>query len=314
MTNFKHLSQSELLAYSLGSLEKGESQTLGKHLLNCAECRELLPMPSVERFSAIVMTDAEFIDAPQKEKSENFLSSLTSFLKLKSVFVLGAAGLIIIFCFSFVLWSGSADSSREVVQAFDNESGSEFNFPMLVPPQETPIKENSASSTNSTRAAVAVPTPKILKLNSPKQKSSQNNLGQDFRKPSLKQTNETVSATRGVSAKCGENQTIQIEFSSDKENFVFTWKAVPKAVKYHLYISDDEEILIDEFETESETSFSLKKPLDPLKSYKWRIIVTLENGQQVVSDAQKFTIKDVQTDQKKIERKKSSKIRCSANG
>lgn len=310
MTNFKHLSQSELLGYSLGSLEKGESQTLGKHLLHCAECRNLLPMPSVERFSAIVMTDAEIIDSPQKEESESFLSSLVSFLKFESVFVLGAAGLIIVFSFSFLLWLNSADSSREVVQTFDNESGSEFNFPS---PLQSPMKENLESSTNSNRAA-SVPTPKNLRLDSPKSKSSKNNPSQDSKKPSLKQPNETISATRGVSARCGENQPIRIEFSADKENFVFKWKAVPKAAKYHLYISDDEEILIDEFETEAETSFVLRKPLDPLKTYKWKIIVTMENGQQVVGDSQKFTMKDFQTVQKKVDTKKSSETRCSANG
>lgn len=310
MTNFKHLSQSELSAYSLGSLEKSESQTLGRHLLNCAECRKLLPMPSAERFWAIVMTDEETTDASVKGESENFLSSLSLFLKFNYGFVWGGAALIIVFGFSFLLWSSSADSSREVVQTFDNEFGSELNFPSGA---QTPMKETPAYSTDSNRA-VAVPTPKNLKTDSPKPKISQNNPGQDSKKPSLKHPREIISATRGVSVKCGENQPIQIEFSADKENFVFKWKAVPKAAKYHFYISDDEEILIDEFETEAETTFVLKKPLDPLKTYKWKIIVTLENGQQVVGDSQKFTLKDFQTVQKKTETKKSSETRCSANG
>lgn len=274
MTNFKHLTATELSAYSLGSLEKNESQKLGRHLLNCAECRKLLPMPSAERFWAMVMTDAEVTDAPEKEESENFVLSIGSFLKLNYGFVWGGAALII-FSFSFLLWLGMADSSSEVAKNFDNESGSELNFSVL---EQTPIRENSTSSTNSNRA-VAIPTPKSLKLDSPKPKISQNNAGQNFKKPSLKQPNETISATRGVSAKCGESNSVEIEFSADKENFVFRWKAVPKATKYHLYISDDEEILIDEFETEAQTSFVLQKPLDPQKTYKWKIIVTLDNGQ-----------------------------------
>ena len=310
MTNFKHLTATELLAYSLGSLEKGESQTLGRHLLNCAECRKLLPMPSMERFLAAIMTDSETTDAPQKEDSENFLSSLSSLLKLQSGLLWGSAALIIVFCFSFFLWLNSADSSREVVRTFENESGSEINFPL---PVQSPDKENPASSTNSNRAEIIL-TPKNSKADTQKPKISQNNLSQDAKKPSLKKTNETISATRGVSAKCGENKSVEIEFSADKENFVFKWKAVPKATKYHLYISDDEEILIDEYETQNETSFVLKKPLDPQKTYKWKIIVTLENGQQVVSDSQKFTMKDFQTNQKKTETKRSSETRCSANG
>ncbi len=98
-----------------------------------------------------------------------------------------------------------------------------------------------------------------------------------------------------------------------KENFVFKWKKIPKAAKYHLYISDDEEILIDEYETEAETIFVLKKQLDPLKTYKWKIIITLENGQTLPGPSNKFTVKDFQTKQMKPEKKQNSKIRCSTN-
>ncbi len=311
MTNFKHLTATELSAYSLGSLEKNESQTLGRHLLNCAECRRLLPMPSAERFWVMVMTDAEVTDAPEKEESENFVSSIGSFLKLNYGFVWGGAA-VIIFSFSFLLWLGMADSSSEVAENFDNESGSELNFPVL---EQTPIRENSTSSTSSTNSnrVIAIPTPKNLKLDSPKPRISQNIINRDFNKPNLKQQPGKFAATRGVTAKCSESKTIEVEFSGDKESFVFRWKAVPKATKYHLYISDDEEILIDEFETEAQTSFVLQKPLDPQKTYKWKIIISLENGQTVVGDSQKFTIKDFQINQKKIAPKKNSETRCSEN-
>lgn len=310
MTNFKHLTQIELVAYHSDSLAKDERHEIGKHLLHCAECRKLLPMPSVERFWAAIMTDSEIQDAPQKEDTENFLSALTSFLKLQSGLLWGGAALLIIFCFSFLLWSGSADSSREVVQSFDNELGSELNLPL---PAKTPIKENSASRANSNRAEVGS-TQKISKVESSKPKSVPNNPSQDSKKPSFKKTNETISSTRGVSAKCGENKKVEIEFSADKENLVFKWKAVPKATKYHLYISDEDEILIDEYETQNETLFVLRKPLDPLKTYNWKIIVTLENGEQIVGDSHKFTTKDFQINQKKVEKKKTAETRCSAIG
>lgn len=309
MTNFKHLTQIELVAYHSDSLAKDERHEIGKHLLNCAECRKLLPMPSVERFWAAIMTDSEIQDAPQKEDTENFLSSLSSLIKLQSGLLWGGAALLIIFCFSFLLWSGSTDSSNEVVQTFDNELSSELTFPL---PVQTTVKENPASSTNSKRVEV-MPTPKNLKLDSPKPKISQNNLSQDFKKPTSKQPDETISATRGVSAKCSENREVEIELSLSKENLVFKWKKVPKAVKYHLYISDDDEILIDEYETPNETTFVLKKPLDPLKTYKWKIIVTLENGQTVAGPSNKFTVKDFQTKQMKSEKTRNGDVRCSAN-
>lgn len=310
MTNFKHLTQIELVAYHSDSLEKNERHEIGKHLLNCAECRKLLPMPSVEKFWAAIMTDSETQEVPQKEDTENFLSSVTSFLKLQSGLLWGGAALLIIFCFSFLLWSGSTDSSNEVVQTFDNELSSELNFPS---PVQTPIKENLTSSADSNRTVV-IPTPQKLKLDSPKPKISQNNLSQDFKKPSLKQPPaETISATRGSSAKCSENKEVEIELSLSKENLVFKWKKVPKAVKYHLYISDDEEILIDEYETETETTFVLNKKLDPLKTYKWKIIVTLENGQTIPGPSNKFTVKDFQTKKMKSEKTRNADVRCSAN-
>ena len=311
MTNFKHLTQIELSAYyNDDTVEKAERQKVKNHLLHCSDCRKRLPLPSVERFWAAIMTDSEIENVPQKEDAENFLSSVTTFLKLQSALLMGGAALLIIFCFSFLLWSGSAESGREVVQTFDNELSSELNFPL---PVQIPIKENLTSSADSNRPVV--PTPKNLKLNSPKPKITQNNLSQDFKKPSLKQPpGETISATRGSSAKCSENREVEIELSSGKENLVFKWKKVPKAVKYHLYISDDEEILIDEFETPNETTFVLRKPLDQLKIYKWKIIITLENGGQVVGDSQKFTSRNFLKNRKKVETKRSSDTRClSAN-
>ena len=139
MTNFKHLTQFELSAYHSDSLETLERHEIGKHLLNCAECRKQLPMPSVERFWAAVMTDSEIQDVPQKKDSENFLSSLTSFLKLQSGLLWGSAALIIIFCFSFLLWLNLKDPSKEVVIKLEDKTVAELNFQL---PGTTPTIEN----------------------------------------------------------------------------------------------------------------------------------------------------------------------------
>ncbi len=316
MTNFKHLTENELSAYSSGSLEKGESQMLGRHLLNCAECRKLLPMPSAERLWAAIMTDAETMDAPQKVYSENFPSTLSanlpSIIKLRSGLLWGGAALIIVFCFSFFIFSDSTDTGREVVQNFENESGSQLDFPSPVQTLnvQTPDKEQ-ATSLKKPNPGIAAPTPKNLKADPPKPRISQINLSQNFKKPNSKPINENISTTRGVSAECSENKRIEIEFSAEKDNIVFKWKAVPKATKYHLYISDDEEILIDEFETEKEISYTLKKSLDAAKTYKWKIVVTMEDGKTIVGDSREFTIKSIQLDQNKPEKKKNRQIRCS---
>lgn len=312
MKNFKHLIQQEILAFAKDSLPQREANEIGKHLLQCEICRKLLPLPSVEQFWAAITTEIEPKNEPLTEKSKlnlvSIFSAFSSFLKLQSGLLWGGAVLLIIFSFSFLVWLNVADSSREVVQKFDNESGSELHFPILT---LTPTNENPASSANSNRAIVN-PTPKISKREV-KPKIVQPNSRQDFIKPNLREKKENISAIRGGSANCNEEKNIALEFSGGKDNFVFKWKKVPKAVKYHLYISDDEEILIDEFETASETSFVLKKALDPLKTYKWKLIVTLENGNKVIGASQKFTIKNFQINQMKPEKRNNSEVRCSAN-
>ena len=105
-----------------------------------------------------------------------------------------------------------------------------------------------------------------------------------------------------------------MEFGSNNNKaVVFRWTKVPNAIKYHLYISDDDEILIDEYETGQDTSYILKKSLDPAKTYKWKVIITLDDGQTKSGTSQKFTVKDVLQNQKKMTGKKKSDIRCSEN-
>jgi hypothetical protein len=231
-------------------------------------------------------------------------------LKLQSGLLWGGGTFIILLSFSLLLWLSLRDLSREVVQTYGDDKGSELNFPL---PLLNPTNEKPSSPTKSNRVVVN-PTPRITKKEVPNQKIVENTSPRNLNKPNLIPQKEKIMATRGVSNRCVENNSVELEFLANKEDFVFKWKAFPKATKYQLYISDDDEILIEEFETANETTFILKKALDPLKTYKWRIIVTLENGQQVVGSSQKFTMKDFQINQKKIETKRSSESRCSANG
>lgn len=309
MTNFKHLTQIELAAYHKDTLEIAERQQVKKHLLNCPDCRKRLPLPSIEQFWAAIMTDSEAITAPVKKETEispiSIFARFSSVLKLQSGLLWGSALLFIIFSFSFLLWLSVANSSREIAGAIENELGSELNSPILA---VTPTNGNQVTAANSNRVVVNQ-TPKISKREV-KLKSVQNNSRQDFLKPNLKEKKENISTVRGGSTNCNEEKNFALEFSGEKENFVFKWKKVAKAVKYHLYISDDDEILIDEYETSNETTFVLKKPLDPLKTYQWKIIVTLENGTKVIGNSQKFTVKKFQTFQAKPDKRRESETRC----
>lgn len=313
MKNIKHLTQHEILAFANDSLAQCEANEIGRHLLQCERCRKLLPLPSVEQFWAAITTEIEPDYEPLIEKSKlnmvSTVSTVSSFLKLQSGLLWGGATLMILLSFSVLLWLSLVERNKEVAQIYESDSSSKINFPLPLP---NPTNEKPSSSTNSNRVVVN-PTPKIVKTEVPKQKIVENTSPRNLNKPNLIPQNVKIAATRGVSSKCAENNSIELEFLANKENFVFKWKAIPKAVKYHLYISDDEEILIDEFETESETTFTLKKALDPLKTYKWKIIVTLENGNKVIGESQKFTTKNFQTHQIKSEKRNNSDVRCPAN-
>lgn len=313
MKEHEHLTKSQIAGYRTGAFDTLKKREIGRHLLKCASCRRSLPPPTFDDFWNAVMNEQEIEQNATSEEMETSRHSILSYFPQIfgqfSSLAWGGAALVIILSCSILLWVNSADSSREVVQTFDNELNSELNFPS---PVQTPIKENLTSRTDSNRAVV-VPTPKNLKPDTPKPKISQNTLNQDSKKPNLKQPGQTISATRGISAKCSESREVEIELSLSKENLVFKWKKVPKAVKYHLYISDDEEILIDEYETETETTFVLNRKLDPLKTYKWKIIITLENGQTIPGPSNKFTVKDFQTKQMKSEKTRNADVRCSEN-
>lgn len=311
MTNFKHLTQIELSAYYNETLEKAERQKVKKHLLNCPDCRKRLPLPSVERFWTAIMTDSGTIDAPVKAETEisqiSIFARYLSFLKLQSGYLWNGVLLVIIFSFSFLIWLSVANSNSEVAGIINNEVTSEGKslLPISAPVVKVPIPPDS-------NRAVIAPISKQPKIDAPKQIPTRNKVVQKSERKALNKKDQ-ISEIRGVSTKCSEDKGVELEFSSNKENFVFKWKKVPNAVKYHLYISDDDEILIDEYETETETTFILKKSLDPLKSYKWKIIVTLENGRTIIGTSQKFTIKNFQNYQVKSEKQKKSDVRCQTN-
>ena len=318
MTNIKHLTNNQLIAYNDGSLERGESHTIGKHLLKCPECRKKLPLPSVEKFWSALLTDNELDDRqadekPMDEKSRfSFLSGIPSFWNLNSNLVFGGAALVMLLSLSILIWMNISNQPTDVVQSLEVNDNfrAELEFPLV---NQTPLKNSQGNSSNVKNIAPD-PIQKKQNANLPKSPVSQNKVNRDAEKKNPAEKPQSVfSTTRGVSAKCSENREVEIELSLSKENLVFKWKKVPKAVKYHLYISDDEEILIDEYETSDETTFVLNKKLDPLKTYKWKIIITLENGQTIPGPSNKFTVKDFQTKQMKSEKTRNADVRCSAN-
>lgn len=120
-----------------------------------------------------------------------------------------------------------------------------------------------------------------------------------------------TSTTRGAGqvTKCSE-EPIEAGIESSPEQIRFRWEKLPHVVKYHLYISDDSQILLEEFETETETSYVLKQRLETGKTYKWKIVATLADGRMIFGNSNPFTFgKKMKKDL--FQKKGKGVVRCS---
>lgn len=336
MKTTEHLTENQLNNYFGDALEDEKKHDVGRHLLQCDFCLKRLPQPTVEQFWAALMTD-EVDDSPdEKTTLAARLDSIRDSLKQPKILVLGGVGaLAICLFFTAFFWLNSAESSfagKEVAENFEvkeiqsipnSKSGDNQNLPPTFPntddgddnswssqnvKSKLPISGN-AKSDNRSSARIGSGQNLPVAINAQPKAISKI----DPRKSDTSDATKTnVSSTRGGGLpKCGELQPLDLATGISNESIVLKWKKVPKAAKYHIYVSDDEEILVDEFETEQETSYALKKPLAPQKTYQWKVVVTLEDGKTIIGDSQKFTVKDLQSNQKKSERREKSLIRCS---
>lgn len=311
MNALKHLTRDEVLAFADDLLPAQQLYEIGRHLIECEGCRRFLPSPTVEQFRSAIMTEWQPIEiTADLNPTVSVSSKFSSIWKLPSVWAFGGSALVIAGIFIFLLMPGTKSSSDEIVRHLENEPKAELNFPAPLKTSGIDVPVTSADSNKtSPRVAETIGSKSGLPASKSLPKSDRN---QKFERKG-NETRGQISAIRGAGGNCSGDNSVALEFSSELENFVFKWKKVPKAVKYHLYISDDDEILIDEYETTQETSFVLRKPLDPAKTYKWKIIITLENGQTVVGPSSKFTLRNFQTSRLKSEKKRNAAIRCPAN-
>lgn len=327
----EHLTDKQIIGYRARAFADSELREIGRHLLRCPSCRKGLPAPTVAGFMSAMMTERSGADqSASPEKSGSTLSpvifSFADIFSRTPKLVLSGGALVILFGVSLFIWLGLAEranTERDVAKAFDSDiyiDPKEIKKRIISPPVvspseiEKPEKENapqSDSSRDNSAGNRTFPGSDPRKENSGA--SSRTNLKQNFKTKVLNGNKQIISSTRGGwDEKCSEEASVLMETGTSAETVQLRWRKIPSAVKYHLYVSDDEEILVDEYETERENVYVLKKPLDPLKTYKWKIIITLENGQTIVGDAQKFTVRDLRSDQEPLKRQKKSQTRCLA--
>lgn len=325
MKGIEHLTKNQIAGYRAGAFDAHEKREIGRHLLKCEVCRKSLPAPTFDDFWNAVMNERESEQTSTSEESELSRSRIFSFFpKVFGQFgglAWSGATLIVLVGFSFLLWLNAGrqwNQEREVAQTF-NSNTNELNSAQIdsdqrvfaQPTQNSRIDKpvSSANSNSLGNSKSSQPREPQKNVSS----SSQANAGRNSARQIPADKRDNISSTRGgVSpADCGGEMTVETETGLSGAAVTLKWKKIPNAVKYHLYVSDDEEILIDEYETERETTYTLKKPLDAAKTYNWKVIVTTEDGKTIVGDSQKFTIKSLQVNRNKSGKKEKQQIRCS---
>ena len=296
MNAIEHLNKSQITGYYSGAFTDGELREIGRHLLRCSVCRDLLPSPAFKDFETALTTERDDLETAFRQQT--VYRSYIQFLQ-HSRLAWSAAALVLLLSLSFIWLVISRQGTSEVAKSFESE------VPVTVP-----------GFKGSEERKVALPGSNINKPSS----VSNNERGIDNglekkhdRTLTTQKTNRNlgVALTRGTEAKCGTETALEMELGRVANSLVLKWKEFPQAAKYHVYISDDDEILIDEFETAKQTYYILNKPLDPNKSYKWKIVITLENGKTISADSKRFTSKDFQSTQNTLRTRRKAEVRCS---
>lgn len=330
MNAIEHLTSIQLSGYYSRAFAEQDTHEIGRHLLHCTDCRKRLPAPTPEQVWSAILTeregnqsnaaDASGYSMPNVFSKVTFAPFRSRFFDQSRLLAWSSGALIVLLACSFSIWLSVAHTTKsdlEVAQAINQEkptiqTGTEVGIDQL------PVFDSL--DLNSSLAASAKPGIDRKSTESSKPNPRKERTGSSAQFDSNQQSNETsgterkenVALTRGATLKCSEENSFGMEFGAISDAILLKWKAIPNAAKYHLYISDDEEILVAEFETETATSFLLKKPLDSAKNYKWKIIVTLENEQTIIGSSLKFTQADIQNNQMKRESGSKEQIRCSA--
>jgi hypothetical protein len=312
MNASEHLTRNQIASFNTGSLAERESREIGRHLLGCSDCRGLLPLPDPNKFWTAIVSEVDSQKTQGNDKWQFSISAFTGpFIEIfsKPGGLAWGGGLAVILTLTLLLlFTVSNDSGIDVEVAKSIENDPIFGMPqnkvegLNFPSAER--RNDDSLSDNTKRGSLEPKEP----YSEAKRNKKADGIARRVAVPTAR--NNGVSQTRGLASNCGDAGPFEMEFGNTKETHVLKWKNFPNAVKYHLYVSDEDEILVDEFETERATSYTLTKPLDPKKSYRWKVIITLENGKTVNVPAQEFTAKDFAIRQLATKAKRRVETRC----
>ncbi len=308
MKTVEHLTKEQLDAYAADLLAPAETDAVGRHLLQCAACRDALPAPTPEQFWSALLDDEpereEIFGGENLSPAASPLSAVFAFFRQPAF--LGACGLILIAAFSFVIWrsrSASHQSKTELAQTNETPKNAETL--------------NAESNLPTTEKSPDAPGDEVQKIESPQNSERQPHLRPTKPDANLPQTkgnlNEVAEMQNRELAKLLENVPpvvsslrpngeVLLRGKGDKPNSKlaaptfplltpvgetvletvpeFRWQKIPNATSYRISLLDAEFNEVATAEV-SGNSFKLDKPLNRGAKYLWRVAAQTPSGEIV---------------------------------
>jgi hypothetical protein len=320
MTSEEHLQTSDILSFREKRLSATEHTAATRHLLQCPECRDRLPMPTADDlWRAVMGTDEE----PQE--TAGLGSAWTSPKAYLAGTIFGrpavrnsvTAGLLLFAILGFSLFlmmpEGSSVNEKLIGAVADNNSP----YPLDPRTPDGPI-HNEVSNTDVSTSSLGSNRRDLKTTDRKPSKAAVTPAKQAVPKPSNRgfptARSMQQAETRG-NVPCGGQRSVGLEARHTEEGLMLKWDKITGAISYNVYLSDLDERLIDHFETADKTSHVVRTKLDEETVYRLRLIAKLENGERIVSESQNFKFSDLakgssQSLGKTGSKKTSASVRC----
>ncbi|MGE3951494.1 MAG: hypothetical protein AB7F88_09300 [Pyrinomonadaceae bacterium] len=277
--NQNHLSAAEVAMFREESLSSRSIET-GRHLLICKECRAKLPSVTTQEFRNCVLGSEVENDTKITFTSRLFPNvSLPRLSVARAAVFAGFAILLLAGLYLVRVQSGSMDSEPIIAK---NETTSVQLEP--VPPESRSVVQ--PLSTASQPPVSNEPEKKdeySERRQAPKRTGPSPGRKPEGRAPAIR-----TAETRGDENPCSGGAMVSLESNTNGKEIFLKWNPVKGAASYDIYISDLDENLIDHFESDSQTQYRSTVELEPERTYRWKLIITLSNGNKIVGPPQKL--------------------------
>lgn len=250
----------------------------GRHLLICKECRAKLPSVTTQEFRNCVL-DSEVVNNGKVKLASSLFPNvrLPRLSVARAAVFAGFAALLITGLYMARLRSGLMESEPIIAK---NETPS-VQLESVPPGSRSVMEPPSAASQQPVSNE-----PETKDEYSERRQAPKRNGLSPARKPVGRAPAIRTAETRGDENPCSGGTTVSLESNTDGKEILLKWNPVKGAASYDVYISDLDENLIDHFESDSQTQYRSTVELEPERTYRWKLIITLSNGNKIVGPPQ----------------------------